>query len=251
MKNKPIIGIAPGLGYDNEFERPAFRLNKDYTDAIDIAGGLPFLFSFVEDVETLAPMVELCDGIVLSGGQDVDANSYGGLNYHDMGCVSPERDHLDFWLARYCVKHHVPILAICRGAQVLNAAMGGTLMSDLSRHPSKDLLLHWQKAPSWHAIHPISIVKDTLLWQVFKKETINVNSFHHQAIDKLAPGLKITATSPDGIIEAVEAIDGQCLIGIQSHPEMMWQRRPDILELFKFFIEHAKQFRQSVTEGDV
>ena len=181
------------------------------------------------------------DGLILSGGDDVDPRFYGELP-RDVGSIEPIRDETEIKLVREFRKRDKPVMGICRGAQVINVSMGGTLIQDIKAEVS-GAIKHWwsrreSEVPYWYPTHRVRIDRDSMLFNIVKEEIIWVNSFHHQAIKRIGSGLKAVAWSDDGIIEAVEAEKG-FILGIQWHPEGM-EDEPS-RRIFKSFVEACKK----------
>lgn len=238
MKDMPLIGITPGYISDNN----RLFIGNGYVNGVNKAGGFAVLLPLTDEKLLLEQAISQCDGFLLSGGPDIDASTYGELNYNFNGEISPYRDKMDISIAKMAVEQGKPVLGICRGMQVLNIALGGTLYQDIhSQIKDRDLIKHSQEAPKWHPIHDISIEKNSRLWHIFNKDCISVNSFHHQAVKDVGSRLKVTAVSPDGIIEAVEHESHIFAVGVQCHPEIMWQENEEILKLFRAFVRAAAE----------
>ena len=176
--------------------------------------------------------------MVLSGGRDVDPHFYGEEPLEKLEAIFPERDVHETALIKAATDLKKPIFAICRGMQILNVVYGGTLYQDISYAPGEHIK-HYQIGTPYQATHSIKIDKSSTLFRMADKlEVERVNSFHHQALKKLADGLKVVATAPDGIIEAVEGTneDGMFILGVQFHPEMMYDKSTFARSMFKRFI---------------
>jgi putative glutamine amidotransferase len=198
---------------------------------VEKAGGLPFVLcpGRPEDARDL---LERVDGLLLSGGSDVDPVLYGRAPHPKLGPVVRERDDFELALVREALRRDLPLLAICRGHQVLNVATGGTLLQDLpSDLGSMD---HDPRRERWHVAHEVQISPGTLLRQILGRDTVDVNSFHHQAIDDLGRGLVVSARSAaDQVIEGVEMPDRHFVVGVQWHPEAFWDRPAGFTPLFE------------------
>lgn len=208
------------------------QLSLDYLAAVEKAGGIPLPFTSV-NIEAIKNYFKLIKGLVLSGGGDVDPFYYGEEPVAGHGEIFPERDWLELELARLALQKDLPVLGICRGAQVLCIALGGELYQDLKL--KKGLLLeHMQKAPRHHPYHKVSVLGGTLLGQVLGEgKDFRVNSFHHQAIKRPGDELIIGAVAVDGVIEAVEAPGHTFILGVQWHPEALAAKgKPGGQELF-------------------
>ena len=209
---KPIIAITPNL--DEELA----TLKHAYADCVIKAGGIPVIIPFGLSENDIAQLAGLADGLLLSGGADVDPSCFGESPHRELGRVTPERDRVEFGLTREFVKRDKPILAICRGIQVLNAALGGSLYQDIaSQCPGSHQ--HTQKAPRSHLSHLVAAEEGSLLHRIAGTGEFKVNSFHHQSVKRPAPGLRITAKSADGIVEALEGESHSFTLGVQWHPE--------------------------------
>ncbi|NMB96452.1 MAG: gamma-glutamyl-gamma-aminobutyrate hydrolase family protein [Clostridiaceae bacterium] len=234
--SRPFIGITPSYEYDEE----KIYLNNNYVESINRAGGLPMILPLTEDQEVISQIAENCDGLLVSGGPDVDAMCYNEENMPCNGSISPLRDAMEIALVKEVFKLKKPIFGICRGIQVLNVAMGGTLYQDISSQiKNSNVLKHSQAAPRWYPTHEISIIRNSHshVWSSFNCNTIRVNSFHHQAVKNVAPGFKVTSLAKDGIIESIEYDGDIFVLGVQWHPEHMWLKDPIYLRIFELFVE--------------
>ena len=209
-----------------------------YVDAVYKSGGIPITLPILKDVSAIREQVKLLDGLILSGGRDVDPHFYGEEPLEKLESIFPERDVHEMALIRTAIDLKKPIFAICRGMQILNVTYGGTLYQDISYAPGEHIK-HYQIGSPYQATHSIKIDKSSTLFRMADKlEVERVNSFHHQALKQVAKGLKVVATAPDGIIEAVEREneDGLFVIGVQFHPEMMFDKSTFARGIFKKFI---------------
>jgi len=209
---KVLVGITCGFDY----ERNMYYLRPGYWESVERAGGIPVILPPVDSPEGIDHYLEICDGYILSGGDDIDPFYWGQDPEPGLGEIDPRRDRFEINLVQAIVKRDKPALFICRGIQVLNVALGGTLIQDL-----RSSIAHRQRAPRHHPFHDILLEKDSVLYQLLRRETVRVNSFHHQAIAGLAPGLVATARARDGVVEAVEYPAKRFILGVQWHPEAM------------------------------
>ncbi len=213
---------------------PVLGTNEDYVRGVQQAGGIALLVP-PGDVEAGLALFDQAQGLLLTGGADVDPARYGAEPSPKLGRTEPDRDALEFALLGRAVQRNIPVFGICRGQQVINAALGGTLYQDLaSEHPSDLGHTTPDGMPRDYIAHSIDVEPRTYLAHVVGAGQLEVNSFHHQAIKDLAPGLRATAFSPDGIVEGVESVDGR-ILAVQCHPEELmrlhWARA-----LFERFI---------------
>lgn len=210
-----------------------------YVEAITAAGGIPLLIPVPLAIEDSLELYRGANGLLLAGGEDIDPKEYGETKRLQCRAVSPERDSVELALTRRCLADRKPLLGICRGLQVLNVALGGTLYQDIAADYSTAIK---HDSDRWRDLsHPISIEPKSRLASLFgTSEAVSVNSLHHQAIRDLAPGLTISARSPDGVIEAVEGQGSGYALGVQCHPETLWDRVDTRWEyLFRTFVEEC------------
>ncbi|NSW91120.1 MAG: gamma-glutamyl-gamma-aminobutyrate hydrolase family protein [Firmicutes bacterium] len=237
ISNRPLIGIVPGYSYEGQ----KLYIDEGYVNAINTAGGLAILLSLTEDEGLMFEFVKRCDGFLIPGGPDLDAKHYNENNMVFNGKIVPIRDTMEIFIVRKAFEMGKPILGICRGIQVINVAMGGTLYQDInSQIKDRNILKHSQDAPSWYPIHDIFIEKDTIIYNSFKTGCIKVNSYHHQSVKDVASGFKATSYTADGIIESIEYRKAEFVVGVQWHPELMWQKNSIYLNIFKEFIMAAR-----------
>jgi putative glutamine amidotransferase len=212
-------------------------VNHDYVQAITGAGAVPVLLPVIDDEPGIAEQIKLVDGILLTGGYDVNPLYYNEEPCAGLGFILPEVDKHQLAAAKLAAALGKPMLGICRGMQVLNVAFGGTLYQDILETPNS--IRHVQNAQRHVAGHTVSIVADTVLDGIFGKAAIRTNSFHHQAVKELAPGFIVGARAADGVIEAMEKPGDLFTLAVQWHPEMMAGKSPDMRKLFQKFVTAA------------
>lgn len=239
--NRPLIGISCNIHTDrsSNFPKVVQNINHSYIKAIELAGGIPLVIPNDIDISILADLSEKLDGFLFTGGGDIDPKYYGKANNGECRNISASRDKTESFLSEYVLNHTAkPVFGICRGLQVLNVSMGGTLLSDLeSAGKNRHSLTEY---PRSQFTHEIAVESGTRLKQIMYDET-RVNSFHHQAIDKLADGLIVSAYSvKDRVIEAVEAVGERYIVAVQWHPEELIDNA-DHKRLFEVFINEASQ----------
>ncbi|QSO55160.1 gamma-glutamyl-gamma-aminobutyrate hydrolase family protein [Alicyclobacillus curvatus] len=218
-------------------------LSDDYAQGIEAAGGIPVVIPFYEDLTSVSSLIQRLDGLLLSGGEDIDPLMFGEQPRRGLGSVVPERDALEKALIEGMMEQGKPIFAICRGIQVLNAVLGGTLYQDLpSQWPSD--IQHSQKARRNHLSHALTIDTASKLHTLLGEQSeVYCNSFHHQAVKDCAPGLRPVAWDRDGLIEAVEHETADFVVAVQWHPENLWRTTPYYHGLFRGFVEASSRVR--------
>ena len=193
------------------------------------------------DEDALSAVLDRLDGVVLSGGGDLDPALFGE-EAHPATCeIEPDRDRVELMLARWLVERDMPFLAICRGIQVLNVALGGSLVQDIPSQVPDALQHSFDRAttPRNYLAHPVKIDPGSQLARVMQLDRAQTNSWHHQSIRQSADGLKVTAYAPDGVIEAVEVPGRRFAIGVQWHPEWMFEERAEQRQLFVELVRAA------------
>ena len=231
------IGIAANiLIMDSGMMPGIYRayVNNDYVESLEKAGCIPVMLPVLSDIEDVKAQVEGLDGIVLSGGWDIDPFLYGEQPLVQQGFTMREVGRFYLAVIQAGDTLSIPIFGICKGMQAINIAFGGTLYQDIGSQ-MKTCFQHVQQAPRYDATHKISIEKGSFLESVLGKEAM-VNSFHHQSIKTVASGFRITARAGDGVVESIERDSGSFICGVQWHPEMMAKYDNKImLQLFQAF----------------
>lgn len=247
---QPLIGITAesfSSGYGPEPDRLAQGVLSTYLDAVLGAGGLPVIIPLAVTGADLRALVARLDGVLLTGGGDVDPAHFNSSRHPQLGEVDAARDALELALARFTTEEAQPVLGVCRGAQVMNVALGGTLYQDLPSEYPGELLRHAhpvREFPRQHLAHPVRVEEETRLARVLGRPIVHVNSRHHQAIRDLAPSLVIAARAPDGVIEGVELPDHPFAVGVQWHPENL-QELPEMKALFVEFVRACQARRRT------
>ncbi|HET6830877.1 MAG TPA: gamma-glutamyl-gamma-aminobutyrate hydrolase family protein [Solirubrobacterales bacterium] len=245
--NEPLIGVTTSemraaetisLIPESEPRMREMALGLTYLRAIEAAGGMPVVIPPLR-VDLVEPYLDRLDGVCLSGGPDLDPRAYGQEPDEHLGPTEPELDRFELALASAADRRRLPILAICRGLQTLNVVRGGTLIQHLpAARPEEDGVAHRQRRPGSEPSHPIEIDPASRLAAVIGKDRLAVNSFHHQAIDRLGGDLVASAWATDGTIEAVEDRGRTYLLGVQWHAELL-VARPEEQALFGSFVAAA------------
>jgi putative glutamine amidotransferase len=232
---RPVIGVPANVLVEKGGSFPGTErayVNQDYLDALGAAGALPIVLPMAFEPEAIQAQLALLDGLLFSGGVDLDPLTYGEEPARGLGEVFPDLDRHQLALARTALGLGLPMLGICRGIQLLNVAFGGTLHQDLDSLPAP-VLRHGQLGWRHAASHTVDLAEGSRLRSMFGQASIGTNSFHHQAIKDPAPGFRVSARTRDGVIEAVEAADGAFVMAVQWHPESMVERHPEMRILFQ------------------
>jgi len=206
-----------------------------YVKAVAKTGAVPLLLPTCTPPSMWPEMLKKVNALILSGGGDPDARLYGSEADPRQGYVQPDRDSMELYLARYSLRHKLPLLGICRGAQIMAIAQGGTLYQDITDIAA---VQHMQKAPRNYPIHQVRVLKNTLLYQITGRKSFRVNSFHHQAVKNVGKGMRVSAVAADGIIEAIELPHHPFALGVQWHPEWLLNQR-HAFSLFKAMVKAA------------
>ena len=231
---KPLIGITSQfMAKDNNFASGA-----NYVNAVIEAWGIPVQLpvNLKEPAETL---VSLVDGIIIPGGADVAPLSYGEQPHPKVTRTFRRNDIYESAMIHAAIQQGKPILAICRGIQILNVSLGGKLYQDIPSQTANEICHYQDSAARGEMTHSISIMQDSNLCNIVGKTEMYVNSYHHQAVREIADGLRVAATAPDGIIEAVESEDGR-ILGVQWHPESLCAVCEEHAKIFTNFIERCR-----------
>jgi putative glutamine amidotransferase len=235
MNLKPIIGISSNL------KEQFLSVSTDYIQAITEFGGVPLVIPNLQE-EAIESIVQQIDGLILTGGGDIDPTLFGEEPLQGLGNITPERDAFEIAIIQKMLKLNKAILGICRGIQILNIAVGGDMYQDIDTQMEKRLLQHTQQSPRWHASHFVQVKKGSMLSDIVQMEKFKVNSFHHQAIRKIPNEFEVSAFASDGMIEAFESKIHSFVMGVQWHPECMIARNdPVSAAIFKAFIKTCKK----------
>lgn len=232
---KPIIALTPL--YDKKLE--SHWMLPGYMDAVEEAGGIPIMLPMTANREDLAQLLALCQGVLLTGGQDVDPARYGEAPIPQCGGPCPQRDEMEGVVLSLALERDMPVLGICRGLQFLNVHLGGTLYQDIpTQRPSS--VQHQMVAPYHRVQHQVTLVEGTPLAQLLSAATMGVNSYHHQGVKGLAPSLVAAAHGPEGLVEAAYLPEKKFVLGVQWHPEFSFQSDPHSSSLMAEFIRHCQ-----------
>jgi putative glutamine amidotransferase len=243
-----VIGVTASLREDVDAvaQRPLgrfVRADLDYVEGVVGAGGVPVVFPPVGGARGAQVLLGGIDGLLLSGGSDLHPSYYGEEAVPELGVTIPERDAFEMSLVEQALRRGIPIFGICRGMQILNVALGGTLFQDLPSQMDHSVLLgHRQETPKWQPTHEVEVDGGSQVAQIMSTGELKVNSYHHQAVKDLASGLVSVAHAPDGVVEAVEWRDlsQRWLVGVQWHAEAMRDAAPQHRKLFEAHVSAAE-----------
>lgn len=233
---KPMIGVLPLV----DTEKESFWMLPGYFDGITAAGGVPVMLPLTAGEGALRQLTAACDGFLFTGGQDVSPTVYGAEKSPLCGETNPLRDAMETTMIKLILEADKPLLGICRGIQILNVTLGGTLYQHLPvEYPSTTE--HHQTPPYDKPIHSVKITPNSPLEKLTGKHSLYVNSYHHQAIQTLAPTLKAMAYSDDGLTEAVYLPSARFVWAVQWHPEFNYKTDDSSMSIFKAFVDSCKK----------
>jgi putative glutamine amidotransferase len=242
---KPLIGVTPDFNAGDRKEwggrEPAYFLRARYVRAIEDLGGIPIVLPLVADLGARRRLLTQIDGLLLTGsGPDLAPELYGERQRYKFQVMSQRRATFELEMAQLARAADVPLLGICGGMQALNVAFGGSLYQDIASqrpHP----LQHRQAPPATQLSHAVKVAPKSLLGRIVKTGTLRVNSSHHQSVKDVAPSLNASAVAPDGIIEAIESPSERFLLGVQWHPEFLFDHHRLHRRLFEAFLAAARR----------
>lgn len=233
---KPVIALTPY--YNTETDEPYMR--PAYLKAIRAVGGLPIILPLDLTKEDMEQLMNSCDAVLFTGGPDIHPFFFGEDTQAHCGNVCLKRDNLEFALLEIAMKHQKPILGVCRGAQMLNVGLGGNIYQDIpSQFPQEFPIAHAQPFKYEIPSHKVKVISGTLLASITQTPSISVNSMHHQAVRNVAPGLIASGFAAGGLIECIEKPDYPFFLGVQWHPEYLWEEDAAMKRLFQMFVDAA------------
>lgn len=239
-KDLPLIGITGNYNDGNT------TLSSGYYQSVLKSGGIPVIIPTSEQTDSLTELLEHLDGLILSGGADINPLYMNEEPIKELHTINPLRDQQELLLVRLAADRQIPILGICRGEQIMNVALGGTLYQDIYSQMPGSCIKHSQDLDRAYASHTITICHKSILHDILQTDRLAVNSFHHQAVCEPAPGFCISARSCDGVAEAIENTEGKSMLGVQWHPECFILNGDEyMLPLFQWLITEARSFKQA------
>ncbi len=225
-----------------ELEGKDYLVSIDNAHAVLQAGGIPVMLPYIEDDKDIEELAESIDGLYLTGGDDIDPTLFGEEPLPNLGIIIPSRDAFELKLIRKFLSLDKPILAVCRGCQILNIAVGGDMYQDINSQFKEDILQHQQRAPKPHGSHYIDVPEGTLLHRLSGSKRFKVNSRHHQANRNVPAPFKVSGVASDGVIEAIESNVHSFVLGVQWHPEnMVFGGDETSLKIYVKFVEACKK----------
>ena len=238
---KPIVGVIPLF----DEERDSIWMLPGYMEVLQLLGAVPIILPLHMDKEDFLRVSEMVSGYLFTGGHDVSPSVYGEKQHAGCGAVCTDRDSLEAMIYQYALEADKPVLAICRGIQLINALEGGSLYQDLpTEFTGTHIVEHHMEPPYDRTVHKVSIIKDSPLYQILLKDTLAVNSYHHQAVNRKADKLSVMAVSEDGLIEGLYRPDKRFIWGVQWHPEFIYQKDEDQRKIVKEFVR-ACEYEES------
>lgn len=237
---KPIIGVTVDEGRSDSGYNYQ-KINECNLKALIEAGAVPIMLPITGDDDLIDEYLNVVDGLYFSGGSDINPLYFGEDPIKEIGGIDYSRDEFEVKLFKKAAEKNMPILGICRGEQVINVAAGGSLYQDIYSQREGTNGHSPTFSGGGYAYHRVQIMKDSKLFEILKTEETNINSFHHQAVKDIAEGYKVAALSKDGIIEAIESVNHDFVVGIQWHPELMFERYPEFLKLFEALVSAASK----------
>lgn len=239
-RKQPVIGVTANFSDGN------CCLADGYCTSILKAGGVPFIIPPYEEKEPLLNTLNHLDGILLTGGGDINPLFMGEEPVNELHSINYRRDRQELLLTRLAADRQIPVLGICRGIQIMTAAFGGKLYQDIYSQMGNKLIKHDQALDRSFPSHTVAIDADTLLYKLFRADTLAVNSFHHQAVKEPPLGFRVCARAADGVIEAMESTEYKSMIGVQWHPECMILRGDEsMMPLFAWLVREATSFAEA------
>ncbi len=238
---RPLIGLTTYRKHSRDANRPLFGLMRSYVKAVSDAGGIPLLIPLGLSDEDLLTIVQRVDGLVLPGGGDIDPGFYEGNKHQALRGIDRDRDRVEIFIAQQATKQEKPFLAICRGHQVLNVALGGTMWEDLASQRAGSIKHdYFGTGRRTDLPHTVELEPDSRLAAIIGQETAAVNSLHHQGVRDIAPDLIVSAVAPDGLVEGLEVAGHPFAVAVQWHPENLIDNDPAMLGLFKALMKASQ-----------
>ena len=234
---RPLIGIPCHALIRAETGRPIYASNRAYVHALESAGGLPILIPMINDLNILTALLARLDGLLLPGGTDVHPSRYGEEVHPFTEKADIELDEFEITLASWAFQQDIPVLGICRGMQLINVALGGSLYQDIDDQYPDSIGHTHRNLPRTHIAHPITVDPGSRMEKILGTREVWVNSLHHQAVKDPGKDVRVTGHAPDGIPELLEVTGYRFVMAAQSHPEEIYSIEPAFARLFSAFVQ--------------
>lgn len=234
---RPVIGIPCQADFREGSKRPIYGNNRTYVHAVESAGGLPILIPMLADLHNLEDLLPRLDGILFSGGIDLQPSLYGEQKHPETDSFDADLDAFEMKMANWAMQEDIPILGVCRGMQLLNVVLGGSLYQDITSQYDTTLEHRRRDKPRTALTHAIQIEEGSIMEQVLGTREIWVNSLHHQALKEPGKGVYISGRAVDGTAELMEVPGHRFLLGVQGHPEEIYGQVSAFAALFKAFVQ--------------
>jgi putative glutamine amidotransferase len=248
---RPLIGIPAQADYRDTSHRPIYGNNRTYIHAVESAGGIPVLIPMLSDIRLLEALFDHLDGLLLSGGVDLQPQLFHEQPHPCLGEVDERLDEMELFLVQRALQLDMPILGVCRGMQLLNVALGGNLYQDIEAQCPGSLNHCRRELPRNTLTHTVYIEEGSRAAQIFGTNEIWINSLHHQAANEPGEGVRISGRAEDGIAELLEVPGYPFVFGIQGHPEELYTTEPSAARLFAAFIQACNERHESATLSNV
>jgi putative glutamine amidotransferase len=256
-RSRPVIGITTQTLHSIDGIPPmlpsSWVMNQRYFHAAMQSGAVPWMIPLIDDdLVTLREIYQRLDGVLIPGGVDMNPAEYGEAKKEECGNLDPARDAVELQLVRWAMEDGKPVLGLCRGMQVINVAAGGSLWQDLATQQTSLQKHDYFPTAGYardHLAHTVDVKAGTLLAELLEERSLGVNSMHHQGVKSLGHALVISATAPDGLVEAIEGTDDAFLVGVQWHPEVFELAHPHSSDIFRGFIRAANEW--AIAHGTV
>lgn len=247
LASRPLVLVAPRWEQKPrtvdvpELLAPEQAMATVFSSAIEAAGGLPLMMHLTDDEDVIASYVDMADGVAIPGGQDVDPRLWGDDSGYDPSLLCAERDAFESALIRRVLEAHKPLFTTCRGTQLLNVVLGGTLCMDVPSLGAREGMVQWRHTMILHDVaHPVEVEGGSLLERALGgARLVQTNSSHHCCVDRLGEGVRVVAHATDGVPEAIEVLEQPFCLGVQWHPEYTWPRLGTDFALWKSFVTAA------------
>ena len=248
---RPVIGIPCQADFRAGSERPIYGNNRTYVHAVESAGGLPILIPMLTNLHDLEDLFPRLDGILFSGGIDLEPSLYGEQKHPEADEFDPQLDTFEMTLANWALQEDIPILGVCRGMQLLNVLLEGSLYQDIASQRPDSLAHRRRELPRTALTHTVTVEEGSLMEKILGTRQLWVNSLHHQAIKEPGKGVYISGRSDDGVAELLELPGHRFVLGVQGHPEEIYEQVPAFARLFQAFVHACSNLPEPIEAAAV